>query len=100
MSTSPFSPLSLAIETHRAAKAAWYAQSEAARNSAIDPLFDKLSAAEDDLAATPTVNAAELVEKLRYLFGDAVEGAKDVDCGDIGSVFAALSFHFADSAVA
>ncbi len=56
---SDATPLSRAIETHQAAKAAWCGQSEAARNADDDPLFDELNDAAHDLATAPTATDAE-----------------------------------------
>ena len=89
------SPLSLAIAKHTAAKAAWYGQSEAARNSDDDPLFGDLCAAEDELVATPIASDAEFVRKLAYLFSAAtVDGDGKAVGSDFDEVIAAVKFHF------
>jgi len=88
--------LSRAIEFHQAAKSAWHAQSEDARNSDDDPLFDELNDAEQELVNAPTSTDAELVQKLRYLFAAATNDRGRV-VEDFDSVLAALDFHFADS---
>jgi hypothetical protein len=88
--------LSRAIEVHQAAKSAWHSQTEDARNSAVDPLFDELTDAEQELVIAPTATDAELVQKLRYLFAAATNDRGRV-VEDFDSVLAALDFHFADS---
>jgi hypothetical protein len=87
---APVTLLSLAIDAHKAAKALWYAQPEAARNADHDPAFDALLDAERDLVSTPAANDAEFVRKLHYLHGEAG--------GDFSSVLAALGFHFSATA--
>jgi hypothetical protein len=99
MSTSSPTTISHAIETHRATKVAWYSQSEDARNSDDDPLFDELNDAEQELVNAPTSTDAELIQKLRYLFAAATNDRGRV-VADFDSVLAALGFHFADSATA
>lgn len=95
MSTLSPTTLSLAIETHHAAKAAWYAQTEDERNCAIDPLFDKLNDAEHDLATTPTASDAEFIQKLAYLFADVTDNNGEVVVdGDFGPVLAAMDLRF------
>jgi hypothetical protein len=99
MSTNSPTTLSRAIEVHQAAKSAWHSQTEDARNSAIDPLFDELNDAEQELVNAPTSTDAELIQKLRYLFAAATNDRGRV-VADFDSVLAALGFHFADSATA
>jgi hypothetical protein len=96
MSTSSATTLFRAIEVHQAAKSAWHSQTEDARNSAVDPLFDELNDAEQELVNAPTSTDAEVVQKLRYLFAAATNDRGKV-VEDFDSVLAALDFHFADS---
>ena len=102
MSTHSPTTISSAIENHRAAKAAWYAQPEDVRNSNDDPAFDALCDAEHDLATTPTATDAEFIQKLRYLFAaETDDNGKVVAGGDFDFVLEALDFHFnPDSATA
>ncbi len=99
MSTNSSTAISRAIEVHQAANSAWCSQTEDARNSDVDPLFDELNSAEQELVIAPTATDAELVKKLRYLFAAATNDRGRV-VADFDSVLAALSFHFADSATA
>lgn len=102
MPTNSPATLSFAIENHRAAKAAWYAQPEDVRNSDDDPAFDAMCDAVRDLETVPTASDGEFIQKLAYLFADATDNNGEVVAGgDFSSVLAAMALRFnPDSATA
>jgi hypothetical protein len=90
--------LTIALDRHKAAKAAWDAKPDADRID-DDPVMLAVGDALIDVAETPCASDAEFLEKLRYLFEVEMEMHGYDWIGDhkfaaYGSIIVAVDTHF------
>ena len=90
------SPFAIALDRHKAAKAAWDAKPDADRID-NDPVGLAVGNTLIDLAETPCASDAEFLEKLKYLLEEeSEEHGEYYKLAEYGSIIAAVDTHFGD----